>query len=223
MAKLARGRHPLTQQAVAESQRARLIDALPRVVAAKGYAAATVADVIALAGVSRRTFYELFAGLEDCFLAAYEHGMRQLFAAIREAVAPLPRADWRARTRAALRAYFETLATMPEATRTYSIEALGAGERVLHARAWVVEQWLAQWRVLEALRREAEPAAEPVDDAQLLAMTGGLEELVRHCVQHRGAEQLPSMVEPACRFALAVLQGGEPRGKPPAAAGPRRR
>ncbi len=36
-----------------------------------GYAGATVARVIELAGVSRATFYEHFASREDCFLAAY--------------------------------------------------------------------------------------------------------------------------------------------------------
>jgi hypothetical protein len=39
------------------------------VVAARGYGKTRVVDVIGTAGVSRKTFYELFDSKEDCFLA----------------------------------------------------------------------------------------------------------------------------------------------------------
>ena len=42
------------------------------VTAERGYADCRIADVIAYAGVSRKTFYELFRDKEDCFLAAYD-------------------------------------------------------------------------------------------------------------------------------------------------------
>ena len=42
------------------------------VVAERGYPETRVVDVIGVAGVSRKTFYELFASKEDCFLAAYD-------------------------------------------------------------------------------------------------------------------------------------------------------
>lgn len=212
--KLARGRHPLTQQAVSESQRMRLLQAVASVVAQKGYAAATVADVIALAGVSRRTFYEFFPNIEDCYLAAYEHGMRQLFASIQAAVARLPKDDWRQRTRRALEAYLGELATLPDAAWAYTIEVLGAGRRALLARTWVIAQWVAQWRALHALRMAAEPGTRALTDAELLALVGGIEELVRDCLQHRGAQHLPELLGPASGFALTVLgSAGEPRSR----------
>ena len=54
------------------SQVGRLVCAVADCVAAKGYASTSVADIIAAAGVSRKTFYEHFADKEACFLAAYE-------------------------------------------------------------------------------------------------------------------------------------------------------
>ena len=42
---------------VPDAQRARLLDAMIRVVAERGYAAASVTDVVRTAGVSRSTFY----------------------------------------------------------------------------------------------------------------------------------------------------------------------
>ncbi|HRI48725.1 MAG TPA: TetR/AcrR family transcriptional regulator [Pseudomonadota bacterium] len=195
---------------MADSQRGRLLAAVATVVSRKGYSAATVADVIARAGVSRRTFYEFFPNFEDCYLAAYDHGMRQLLAAIREAVTRLPKEDWRARTRAALAAYLETLAAMPDAAWAYTIEVMGAGRRALQARAWVTGQWTGQWRTLHALGLTSESAPRELDEAQLVALVGGIEELVRDCLQRRGAAQLPSLLEPASCFALAVLAAQSP-------------
>jgi AcrR family transcriptional regulator len=57
---------------VISSQRDRLFEAMIAAVAEKGYGATTVADVIAGAGVSRATFYELFGDKEDCFIAAHD-------------------------------------------------------------------------------------------------------------------------------------------------------
>ncbi len=57
---------------MASNQRARLYGGMAHSVALRGYQATSVSDVIRLAGVSRTTFYELFANKHDCFLAAYE-------------------------------------------------------------------------------------------------------------------------------------------------------
>jgi AcrR family transcriptional regulator len=209
-ARLPRGRHPLTQAAVAGSQRVRLLDAVARVVADKGYGAATVADVITLAGVSRRTFYELFPGLEDCFLAAYEDGMRSLFGAIRTALVGVPRDDLALRTRVAIDAYLAAMASMPAAAWSFTVEVLGAGRRALDRRDWVVAQWVEQWRAFHHRRQQLEPGRADVGDAQLLALVGGMEELVRDQLRRHGAASLPQIGHGLCAFAASVL------GEPPA-------
>src|SRR5207249_11332900 len=53
---LPRGPHGLAREVVQASQRARMLDAMAEAVAEKGYGAVSVADVIARAGVSRKTF-----------------------------------------------------------------------------------------------------------------------------------------------------------------------
>jgi AcrR family transcriptional regulator len=201
------GRHALTQEAVAASQRERMLDAISHVVAAKGFKGATVADVIAHAGVSRRTFYEQFQDLEACFLAAYERGMQALFGAIRQALRDTPDDDWQMRTRRAVQAYLQALAAAPEVTWSFSIESLGAGSQALERRGWVLEQWVAQWRALQTLRERADPSAPKVGDTRLLALVGGIEELVRDCLRRRGAQALPKLAARITDFALAVLGG----------------
>src|SRR3954451_21654967 len=117
---LPRGPHRLGREVVQASQRGRLITAIAEVVAAKGYGATTVADVIGQAGVSRKTFYEQFRDKEDCFLAAYDAGVEALLATMRAADAG--RTDPLERTRARARAYLRTLAAEPAFARTFVIE-----------------------------------------------------------------------------------------------------
>src|ERR687893_3211952 len=83
--RLPRGTHGLDPRVVAASQRARLLEAVGRAVAEKGYAGATIDDVVRRAGVSKKTFYEHFADKEECFLAAYEAASEELLARVREA------------------------------------------------------------------------------------------------------------------------------------------
>ena len=69
---LPRGPHRLSVEQVAENQRARLIEAMIELAGKRGFAATPVADLIAGAQVSRKTFYAHFANREDLLLAAFD-------------------------------------------------------------------------------------------------------------------------------------------------------
>ena len=60
----------------------------------------TVAQVISRARVSRKTFYDIFADREDCFLAAFEQAVSQAGLLAREAYER--ETAWREGIRAAL-------------------------------------------------------------------------------------------------------------------------
>ena len=74
----------------AAGHRARLTEGLAAAIAAKGYAAVTIADVVRLARVSKRTFYEHFADKEACFLALYAETSDELIDLIATAAATAP-------------------------------------------------------------------------------------------------------------------------------------
>src|SRR3954447_16768750 len=76
------------------SQRARLVEGMIQAVAEKGYAAATVADAVRAARVSRGTFYAQFSSKEECFLEAYRYGVDVLVGRIRAAIKDEPSEDW---------------------------------------------------------------------------------------------------------------------------------
>lgn len=104
------------------------------VAAEKGYASATVADVIARAGVSRATYYEHFADKEACFLAAFDAGVDLLLTTIGEALdevrgAPVERLD------RVLGAYLDALAAEPDFAKTFLVEVYAAGPRAIARRA----------------------------------------------------------------------------------------
>ena len=63
---------------VIAGQYRRIVDATATVLSRKGYDRATVRQIIAVAGVSRRTFYDLFSGIEDVFYVAHTKALDTL-------------------------------------------------------------------------------------------------------------------------------------------------
>jgi AcrR family transcriptional regulator len=110
-------------------QRQRLTRAMIAVVADKGYAAATVADVIERARVSRATFYELFSGKEDCFLASYQEMVGTVTAQVASAFDAADEASWPERVTVGLATLLRVLADNPDAARVAIVEVIGGGPR----------------------------------------------------------------------------------------------
>src|SRR6202050_1194157 len=79
------GPNGLPRGQVTEIQRSRMLAAAVDAVEEVGYARMTVAQVISRARVSRKTFYDVFADREDCFLAAFEQALSQASLIAREA------------------------------------------------------------------------------------------------------------------------------------------
>jgi AcrR family transcriptional regulator len=204
--RLPRGRHQLSKEDVAASQRTRIVGALVALVAERGFRPVTVADVVARAEVSRRTFYEHFDDKESCFVAAFQFGVELLMDHVRGAVqATDGGGDWRDRVATGMSAYLEGMASHPDFAWVFTFEAVAAGPQVLAHRAEVLQRWVAQWRGLHEVARRAEPDLAPVTDSQLLVLVGGIEELVRESLRTRGPEHLAALREPATAAALALL------------------
>jgi AcrR family transcriptional regulator/DNA-binding MarR family transcriptional regulator len=123
---------------VSEQQRRRLLDATFAVVAEQGYRRMTVRRVSGRAGVSNKTFYDLFSDREDCFLAAFDHAIEELAAVVVSAWEG--EKEWTARVRAGLGALLGFLDAEPTLRSLVVVEALGAGPRVLARRAQILER-----------------------------------------------------------------------------------
>jgi AcrR family transcriptional regulator len=115
-----------------------------------------VGRVCEQAGVSRRTFYELFDDREACLLAAFDAAVER----IAQSVLPAYRrkAKWHERMREALKIILEELEAEPDIARLCVIETPRAGLEVLGRRGMVLEQLATavdEGRV--EVRRGAEP------------------------------------------------------------------
>jgi len=126
----------LVREQLADLQRARIIGAMFQVAAERGAGSVSVAHVVERAGVSRRTFYELFSDRDDCLLAAFE----QALALAAERVLPAYEAggSWRERIRAGLVALLRFLDEQPSIGRVLLVESLSGSPRVLERRAGVI-------------------------------------------------------------------------------------
>jgi len=146
---------------VDDIQRVRILSAMVEVAAEDGYLGAAVAPVVARAGVSRRTFYELFDGREDCFLAAFDWGVAQMRQAVVEAYGS--QRSWRERMRHGLAALLALLDSEPELAHVCVIDALGAGRLVLERRAQVLDELIA---ALDAQAPDARGTSAPLLTAE---------------------------------------------------------
>jgi AcrR family transcriptional regulator len=148
--RLPRGRHALTPKEVQEDQRRRLVEAVPRVVAARGYEAMSVADVVKAAGVSRNAFYDNFGSKQECFAAAHEACHERLLEVLEARCDTGSSTEERVET--ALGAGLAMLAAEPEVVRLLFVEAPGAGREI----ALRHHEWLRRYG---ALLRSAVPQA----------------------------------------------------------------
>lgn len=183
---LPRGRHAAARDVVLASQRGRLLEAMAAAVAEQGYAATTVADVIARAGVSRKTFYEHFADKHACFLAAWESGFEFMLGLVVQAV---EQADgWEEQLRAGARVYLEVLAAQPAFARSFLIEVLGAGDDALDRRAALHRRFADVIAAGYRAARAEDPSLGPLPDFIPQAAAGAVWELTAEHVRTRGVD-----------------------------------
>jgi AcrR family transcriptional regulator len=122
---LPRGPQALPRERVAAHQRERLVEAMVQAASERGVVATTISDIVARAGISRRTFYEHFDNKEHCLLATYdtvvETEVQRLLAI------PDPDAGWLDQLEAIIRALFDAIADRPDAARLICVEMGASG------------------------------------------------------------------------------------------------
>lgn len=176
----------MPREAVTESQRNRIHQAMIEVVAARGYPETRVVDVIGVAGVSRKTFYELFDSKEDCFLAAYDVLLGNLLGEATDAFESRAGAPWAERIAAALERLLQHMAKHPAEARFAIVDVLAAGPKALARRDAALRQFAG---FLEAGRSETSFELPGITSP---AIVGGINELLYSEILHGAIARLPS-------------------------------
>ena len=204
---LPRGPHRLSREEVEQSQRARLLLGIAEVVATKGYAATSVADVLTRAGVSRTTFYELFDDKLDCFLAAYQMASDVLLELMAEELDEPEHADDSTpfeKLERLLSAYLRTLAENPVLARVFLVEVYAAGPRAIQRRSDSLEQLVD---LVAPTHPDGTGLLGPDADQRFAAevLVSAVSSKVTIAVGLGQTEQLPNLRRPMLDFAAEIL------------------
>jgi AcrR family transcriptional regulator/DNA-binding MarR family transcriptional regulator len=148
---------------ISEIQRVRLLRAALGLASAGGCEAATVTAIVSGAGVSRKTFYQLFRDRDDCLLMLLDESVSQLAAV----VAPAWEATgaWAQRLRSALVAalgFLESVAASAALVVSYLVGRGGRGPISPELRAGLLERLceaVEEGRSEAARRHELSPLA----------------------------------------------------------------
>ncbi|HEU4463099.1 MAG TPA: helix-turn-helix domain-containing protein [Solirubrobacterales bacterium] len=203
LARLPPGRHGLSRDFVVKNQRDRLTAAIIGVVAERGYHEATVSQICAAAGVSRRTFYTYFTSKEECYLQASELIGEHVAEAMAEAGAG--GGSWPVQVRARLAALLETYAANPALARFTLVAPLRAGAEI------GARQPSAPERILRSLS-EGKPHDRGVKQPSAAieqTLAGGLVGVIAHKVERGEGEQLIELLPDLTELFLTPYIGRE--------------
>jgi len=206
--KLHPGRHGLERAFVVSNQRERILDAMASEVAEKGYGEVMVSDVHARAGVSSKTFYELFSDKADCFLAAYDAAIELLMGRVRAAFEQVPEPT-PAQGRAVLSAILEAFAAEPDFARMCMVEVNAAGPEAMKRYVGVVERFggfVDQIERYPETQRHQGPKPDPV---MRKALVGGIAWVIHERIVAGETDQLPELLPQLAYFLFAPFIGDQ--------------
>jgi len=195
------GQEPFPREVVVEHQRDRVIKAAIEVFAKRGYGGATVGNLVSGAKVGVNSFYSLFDGKEDCFLAAYDQIVTESHE--RAVTAIRVEDDWARRVTTVLRILLEQIEEMPLAARVVLVEvhAAGPAARARHERDLD--------RVAALLRSAREHSAFPdeLPDTLEYATVGGLTWFLQQRISSGEAAGIAKLLPEVLEIVVAPYLG----------------
>jgi AcrR family transcriptional regulator len=200
---LPRGRSAAPRSISAEDRRRRLLEATAEVVARKGYAAASVADIVAAARVTRGAFYSHFGCKLDAFMAVLVKGLQES-AAVAAAEFFVPE-HWPDRVWNAARAFLTYLAEHPDAAYLGMVEVYAAGDAAIDRAQ---EQRSAFTLFLADGYRQSERAAA-LPSLCSDAIAGAIEAMIRRLLLAGKGDRALELLPQCVYVALAPFLGVE--------------
>ncbi len=192
------GRHGLPRSFVVDNQRERIVTAMVATIATYGYGGMSVQRIAGRAGVSRRTFYEQFAGREDLYLQTYDAAANCLLA--RAGAAWEDASGGAARLRLCLQATLESIAAAPQLARICIVDVLSVGPPALEHRERHMRGFAA---LLEKGAREhgGEPSPLATD-----GLAAAIHDVIYKRVAQGQVEELPDLLDDLHSFCLMLLR-----------------
>jgi AcrR family transcriptional regulator len=219
------------RQEVVANQRERLFGAMVTSVAKRGFAATTVNHLVEISGVSSRTFYDLFADKQTCFLATLKamieaavayaaQNAGEMIGGNRPGGVTLPETDredgviWEERARFGVDAFAEMVVAQPAAARLAMVESYAAGPEamVLLENAVAGFEWLTRQMLAQSPERAEMPAE------MITAHIGAQQEITRTRLRRGREAELPELMDEIFTLMLSYRPPPFPlrlAGRPP--------
>ena len=190
---------------VIRNQRERLFAAIVAATAQKGFEATTVADVLALSGVSRSAFYEHFASKAECLTAAASELLDPVVRALEAGDA----GSGSRHPREVFEAFFALLLSEPAASRVCFVELHVAGEDGERAADRAVEQ------IVSAIEAAVAHGPSDAPDREMTgALVGGIRKLIHTRLSRGEAAELAAIVPELWRWTAATAAPPGPLAPP---------
>lgn len=186
--------------------RVRLVEAMASAVADKGYPATTIADVVARAHVSRRTFYERFEDKDTCLAACYAVLRDHMLAAI--SADPAEGVDAPTHIGRAVDALVAALVGTPTYTLAYYLTFQAAGPRARTARRQSQDLLGRALRDLAAQHRARDERVRVPSTMMATALVGGIGELIVHTLERSDIADLVTIAPTVTELITSVLLKG---------------
>jgi AcrR family transcriptional regulator len=202
--RLPSGRHDLSREAVAASQRERILDATAEIVAEKGLAALTIPEIASRANVSHETFYEMFRTKMEAFVGAQKFGMEGALGGGVEAwEAQMP--DWPRAIDAGLRGVIGYLVAEPAYARLVFVDAFGASPETIALRDELLRAYAE--RFLPGYDYAPDGMTVPAIAAE--AVVGGCWQVIHHYIDNDRLDELPAAAPQLTYMLLTPFLGAK--------------
>lgn len=188
---------------VARSHRTRIIYGTAEAMQAKGYEDATVADIVAAAGVSREVFYEHFSDKQNAFLEAQNHPTQHILD--RCANAYFSASEWPQRIWNMLQTLLEMIAENPAISHLRLVDCYAAGPEAIRRAEEITRSFTL---FLEEGYRHR-PEAQHLPKLFTHAIAGGVFEIIQRHAARRDYQGLASLLPQLTYINIAPFMGAE--------------
>jgi AcrR family transcriptional regulator len=200
LSRLPPGRHGLPREFVVENQRGRIAAGMIEVVVERGYVAASVTQVVAAAGVSRRTFYNYYSDKAEAFFDVYAQVTDFLIETMAEAGGGAKR-GWPATVRRRVDALLGCFSENPDLVRfTLQVPQAAGGDVAVAYRTFLE-------RLLESIGAGRPKRVKTPPPAAEYGVVGGLAALIVEALDQRGEQAIATLAPDATELILTPYLG----------------
>ncbi len=208
---LPKGRHGLSREEVASSQRTRLLQATVELGTEQGFASLTLADIVRRARVARSTFYEYFPDKQQCFLAAFDYAADRVLERVL-AIEPPPVGELESPVHAYIARLLELCLEEPGLVQLVAADAAALSPAAADRQRAISGRLATGLVALRDFLRREDPTLAPITHVRALAIVGAITAVLKHTLHTCGIDGLRTQQQELATIVLALLEA--PPAKP---------